>query len=118
MDARETSWGCSARSRANRPPADGFMQDVASRIKFDAETRPHAERRRAQLTTDGLYWYMDAVDHAFAADMVYAMLQKQYSGSPVDKERGCALQPREDHERDTEVIRRQLEFATHQHELH
>ena len=34
------------------------MKDVASRIQFDDETEPFGERRRVQLTTDGLYWYV------------------------------------------------------------
>lgn len=33
-----------------------------------------------QLTTDGLYWYVDAVDNAFGIDVDYAMLQKHYAG--------------------------------------
>src|SRR5437867_3750937 len=34
-----------------------FMKDVASRLAS-----------KVQLTTDGLYWYVDAVDHAFGID--------------------------------------------------
>ena len=47
-----------------------FMKDVASRLTS-----------RVQLTTDGLYWYVDAVDHAFGIDVDYAMIVKQYGGT-------------------------------------
>jgi len=33
---------------------------------------------RVQLTTDGLYWYPHAVEHAFGIDVDYAVLQKHY----------------------------------------
>jgi IS1 family transposase len=46
-----------------------FMKDVASRLTS-----------KVQLTTDGLYWYVDAVDHAFGIDVDYGMIQKHYSG--------------------------------------
>ena len=46
-----------------------FMKDVASRLAS-----------KIQLTTDGLYWYVDAVDHAFGIDIDYAMIQKHYAG--------------------------------------
>ena len=46
-----------------------FMKDVASRLTS-----------KVQLTTDGLYWYVDAVDHAFGIDIDYAMIQKRYAG--------------------------------------
>lgn len=46
-----------------------FMKDVASRLAS-----------RIQLTTDGLYWYVDAVDHAFGIDIDYGMIQKRYAG--------------------------------------
>jgi IS1 family transposase len=45
-----------------------FMKDVASRLTS-----------RVQLSTDGLYWYVDAVDHAFGIDVDYGMIMKQYS---------------------------------------
>ncbi len=44
-----------------------FMKDLASRLAT-----------KVQLTTDGLYWYTDAVDHAFGIDVDYAMLQKHF----------------------------------------
>lgn len=46
-----------------------FMKDVASRLAS-----------RVQLTTDGLYWYVDAVDHAFGIDIDYGMIEKHYGG--------------------------------------
>jgi IS1 family transposase len=46
-----------------------FMKDVAARIAS-----------KSQLTTDGLTWYVDAVDHAFGIDVDYAMIQKHYAG--------------------------------------
>lgn len=51
------------------PMAYEFMKDVASRVMG-----------RVQLTTDGLYWYVDAVDHAFGTDVDYGMIKKHYSG--------------------------------------
>jgi len=87
------------------PTAYDFMQDVASRIKFDDETRPHAERRRVQLTTDGLYWYVDAVDNAFGADVDYAMQQKQYGGSTSDKSAAARYSPAKITSVTTEVIK-------------
>src|SRR5438045_806970 len=39
------------------PMAYEFMKDLAARV--DGHT---------QLTTDGLYWYVDAVDHAFGTE--------------------------------------------------
>ena len=46
-----------------------FMKDVASRLA-----------NKVQLTTDGLTWYVDAVDHSFGIDIDYAMIQKHYAG--------------------------------------
>jgi IS1 family transposase len=46
-----------------------FMKDVASRLTS-----------KVQLSTDGLYWYVDAVDHAFGIDVDYGMIQKHYAG--------------------------------------
>jgi IS1 family transposase len=49
-----------------------FMKDVASRLTS-----------QVQLTTDGLYWYVDAVDHAFGIDIDYGMITKHYgNGAP------------------------------------
>jgi hypothetical protein len=45
------------------------MKDIAARV-----------RPGVQITTDGLKWYFDAVDHAFGADEVnYAISQKKYT---------------------------------------
>lgn len=46
-----------------------FIKDVAARLT-----------NTIQLTTDGLTWYVDAVDHAFGIDIDYAMIQKHYAG--------------------------------------
>lgn len=46
-----------------------FMKDVASRLA-----------NRVQLTTDGLKYYLDAVDHAFGIGVDYAQVQKMYGG--------------------------------------
>ena len=50
--------------------ANQFMQDVASRLIH-----------RVQLTTDGHRAYLEAVDTAFATDIDYAMLVKQYGAA-------------------------------------
>jgi IS1 family transposase len=52
------------------PMAYEFMKDLASRVNG-----------HTQLTTDGLHWYVDAVDHAFGIDVDYAMLVKHYGTS-------------------------------------
>lgn len=52
------------------PMAYEFMKDLASRIGS-----------RVQLSTDGLYWYPDAVDHAFGTDVDYGQIKKHY-GQP------------------------------------
>jgi IS1 family transposase len=54
------------------PMAYEFMKDLASRVSG-----------HTQLTTDGLYWYVDAVDHAFGTDVDYAMLEKHYGKGPA-----------------------------------
>jgi hypothetical protein len=60
------------------PAAYEFMKDLASRVSG-----------HTQLTTDGLFWYVDAVDHAFGTEVDYAMLQKHYGGG-VAGERSAA----------------------------
>lgn len=47
-----------------------LMKDLAARLDG-----------QVQLTTDGLYWYPHAVEHAFGIDVDYAVLQKHYGGS-------------------------------------
>ena len=75
-----------------------FMKDIASRLTS-----------RVQLTTDGLYWYVDAVDHAFGVDVDFGMIQKHY-GQGTGRRFGIdALQPREVHEPDQGGHNRQPE---------
>ncbi len=50
--------------------ARAFIADLAGRIR---------EGERPQMTTDGLRWYLDAVEMAFGEDVDYALLHKQYS---------------------------------------
>jgi hypothetical protein len=47
-----------------------FMKDVASRLAS-----------QVQLTTDGLTWYIDAVDHAFGIDVDFAQITKHYGAA-------------------------------------
>ena len=47
--------------------AHEFMNDVAARLAH-----------KVQLTTDGLWVYLDAVDDAFGGDVDYAQLVKIY----------------------------------------
>ncbi len=51
------------------PMAYDFMQDVASRL-----------RERVQMTTDGLRFYLNAVEYAFGMDVDFAILEKHYGG--------------------------------------
>jgi len=57
-----------------RSPRDchEFMQDVASRLA-----------KRVQLTTDGLHYYLDAVEQAFGIDVDYGQIVKFYGGNPT-----------------------------------
>jgi IS1 family transposase len=72
-----------------------FMKDVASRL-----TSP------VQLTTDGLFWYIDAVDTAFGIDVDYAIIQKHYSGSGApDKSAASRYSPAKFASATKEVIR-------------
>jgi hypothetical protein len=59
-----------------------FMKDLASRASG-----------HVQLTTDGLYWYVDAVDHALGTDVDYAMLQKHYGKGPADASAASRYSP-------------------------
>ncbi len=56
-----------------------FMKDVASRLA-----------NKVQLTTDGLTWYVDAVDHAFGIDIDYGMIQKHYAGGMAGERTAAA----------------------------
>ena len=69
------------------------MKDVASRLTS-----------QVQLTTDGLYWYVDAVDHAFGIGVDYGMIQKHY-GSPTDKAAASRYSPAKFQSATKEVIR-------------
>jgi IS1 family transposase len=53
--------------------AKAFMDDLASRL-----------RHRVQLTTDGNYAYLEAVENSFGHDIDYAILHKLY-GDPVNE---------------------------------
>jgi hypothetical protein len=59
-----------------------FMKDLASRVKG-----------RAQITTDGNFWYVDAVDTAFGIDVDYAMLQKHYGTGVPAREAAVRYSP-------------------------
>ncbi len=56
--------------------ANEFMQDVADRLA-----------NRVQLTTDGHYAYLDAVERAFGIDVDYAQLIKVYGTAPDAQKR-------------------------------
>lgn len=51
-----------------------FIKDVCSRLA-----------NRVQLSTDGLTWYIDAVDHTFGIDVDFGMIQKHYANALADK---------------------------------
>src|SRR5438876_1168583 len=59
-----------------------FVKDVASRLTS-----------KVQLTTDGLKWYIDAVDHAFGIDIDYGMIQKHYAGGTADQTSASRYSP-------------------------
>ena len=59
--------------RRDAGDANRFMRDAASRLTH-----------RVQLTTDGLRAYLDAVDSAFATNIDYAVLVKQYGAPPPE----------------------------------
>jgi IS1 family transposase len=82
-----------------------FMKDIASRIQFVDPTRPFAEQRRVQVTTDGAFWYRDAVDYAFGANVDYAMQQKEFGGLPSDKSAATRYSPSRITNVTTEVIK-------------
>jgi IS1 family transposase len=50
-----------------------LMHDVSERLTS-----------QIQLTTDGLRWYVEAVESAFGIDIDYAVLEKHYGGPPQD----------------------------------
>jgi transposase-like protein len=61
-----------------------FMDDLASRLA-----------NRIQLTTDGHQMYLDAVESAFAGDIDYAMLVKQYGNQKETEESKRRYSPAE-----------------------
>jgi IS1 family transposase len=64
------SWRLGARDAAN---AHALMRDVADRLAS-----------RCQMTTDGLKLYVEAVENAFAGNIDYAQLVKQYGEDSGD----------------------------------
>ena len=61
--------------------ANEFMSDVADRLA-----------NRVQLTTDGHYAYLNAVDGAFGADVDFATLIKVYGAAPIAEKRYSPLE--------------------------
>ncbi len=55
--------------------ANSFVGDVASRL-----------RNRVQVSTDGLYAYVEAVERAFGADVDYAQIVKVFDDQSMDAE--------------------------------
>jgi len=53
--------------------ADGFMQDVASRMK-----------NRLQISTDGLNAYVAAIEKAFGGEVDYAQIVKTYGAQEIN----------------------------------
>jgi hypothetical protein len=74
-------------------------------IQFVDPARPFAEQHRVQITTDGLYWYVAAVDDAFGANVDYATQQKEFGGGPVDKTAASRYSPSRITGVTTEVIK-------------
>lgn len=87
------------------PSAYEFLADVASRIQFVDPARPLAEQHRLQITTDGLYWYVDAIDHSFGANVDYAIQQKQFGSMPFDKSAAVRYSPAKITSVEKEVIK-------------
>ncbi len=72
-----------------------FMKDVAGRLAS-----------KVQLTTDGLMWYMDAVDNAFGIDVDYGQIQKHYAGgSSAERSAASRYSPAKFTSATKEVIR-------------
>jgi IS1 family transposase len=62
--------------------ANEFMQDVAGWLA-----------NRVQLTTDGRYAYLDAIEGAFGADVDFAQLVKLYGSTPPAKDAQTRYSP-------------------------
>jgi IS1 family transposase len=85
--------------------AYSFMHDVASRIQFVDPAQPYASQHRVQLSTDALIWYPDAVDQAFGTNVDYAIQQKEFGGTPVNKSAAARYSPSRITNVTTEVIK-------------
>ena len=80
-----------------------FMKDVASRLA-----------NKIQLTTDGLTWYVDAVDNAFGIDIRLRDDSEALRWRHRWRAHGCsALQPCEIHQRDQGGDKGQPGQSTH-----
>src|SRR5947209_11449121 len=71
-----------------------FIKDVASRLTS-----------RVQLTTDGLYWYVHAIEHSFGIDIDYGVIQKHYAGGSGEKSAASRYSPAKFTSATKEVIR-------------
>lgn len=71
-----------------------FMKDLASRLTG-----------RVQLSTDGLRWYHDAVDHAFGIDVDYATITKVFGQVKGEAQTSARYSPAKMTGVTTEVIR-------------
>lgn len=71
-----------------------FMKDVASRLSS-----------KVQLSTDGLKFYVDAVEDAFGADVDYGMIQKHYGVASSDASAASRYSPARFTSATKEVIR-------------
>ena len=76
------------------PMAYELMKDLASRVTG-----------KPQVTTDGLFWYHDAVDNAFGIDVDYATIIKYYGKAPSDPTTSTRYSPATITGVRTEVIR-------------
>ena len=71
-----------------------FMKDLRTRIST----------RRIQLTTDAAYWYADAVDFAFGADVDFATVTKHFATSQADAPANVRYSPTKITSQTKEVI--------------
>jgi hypothetical protein len=60
---------------------------------------------RVQLTTDGLYWYVHAIEHSFGIDIDYGVIQKHYAGGSGEKSAASRYSPAKFTSATKEVIR-------------
>jgi hypothetical protein len=73
------SYGIGARNAFN---CYEFIKDLASRLTG-----------RVQLSTDGLRWYHDAIDHAFGIDVDYATITKVFGKVGADPAASARYSP-------------------------